>query len=49
MEKERKIKMNEAKLESWGLTAHQIKNRNNEDHYNKFENKERQQRELGVE
>jgi len=44
MEKTSKMKKNQEKLNKWGLTADQIKSRNAEDHYKKFEDKELDQR-----
>jgi len=45
-EKKMKLKMNEEKLNKWGLTAEQIRNRKQEEHFNKFERQEKLQRAL---
>jgi len=44
MDKATKMKRNQEKLNKWGLTADQIKSRNAEEHYKKFEDKELEQR-----
>lgn len=44
--KNQRVKKNHDKLTKWGLTAEQINNRKNEEHFKRFEKYEQEQREL---